>query len=91
MNQDTKAILARREAFVKSVLSKNEASEVKGGNLATISPEPCLSPVKNLPNISTIISVPQPCLSPASIIDVPQPCLSPISIIDIPTVCLSPA
>jgi len=73
MNQDTKAILARREAFVKSVLSKNEAEEVKGGYTTSITPEPCLSPIICL----SIIDIPQPCLSPATIVNEPAICLSP--------------
>lgn len=70
MNQDTKAILARREAFVKSVLSKNEISEVKGGlidNAISIIPEPCLSPIMCLTIIKDpfVIDEPAICLSPA--------------------------
>jgi hypothetical protein len=49
-DEDTKAILARREAFVKSVLSKNEIDSAKGGTNICLSIYPCLSIV--------------PCLSP---------------------------
>lgn len=69
-NEDTKAILARRDAFVKSVLSKSELNETKAGELAdvTIPPEICLT---ILPTI---------CLSPATTTEdlvAPQICLSP--------------
>jgi hypothetical protein len=40
--EDTRAILDRREAFVKGVLSSNEIGFVKGGE--DKSPQICLSP-----------------------------------------------
>ena len=50
-DEDTKAILARREEFVKRALSNNEIKSVKGGSLGiclTIlpiyPPQICLSP-----------------------------------------------
>ncbi|NIM14138.1 MAG: hypothetical protein GTO45_19015 [Candidatus Aminicenantes bacterium] len=49
-DEDTKAILARREEFVKRALSSKEISSVKGGSLPGI----CLS----------IVPVDPPCLSP---------------------------
>lgn len=51
-DEDTKAILARREEFVKRALSSNEIKSVKGGSLGiclTILPPCCL--------------IPDPCLS----------------------------
>jgi hypothetical protein len=62
-DEDTKAILARREAFVKQALSKTEIGSAKGGSL---DPLICLSIIPKYPQI---------CLSPA--INEPQICLSP--------------
>ena len=63
-DEDTKAILARREAFVKQALSRSEISSVKGGELI---PQICLSIVPTYPQIclSPALKEPQPCLSPA--------------------------
>jgi hypothetical protein len=41
-DQDTQAILARREAFVKSVLSKSEIDSAKGGINICLTILPCL-------------------------------------------------
>jgi hypothetical protein len=74
--EDTRAILARREAFVKSVLSKNEIDTAKGGSIGIcLSIYPCLSPAAT----TEIFKIPEPCLSPALPIDInePQICLSP--------------
>jgi hypothetical protein len=66
-DEDTRAILARREAFVKQALSKSEISSAKGGSLPAI----CLS---------ILPTYPQMCLSPAlTELKEPQPCLSPAS------------
>jgi bacteriocin-like protein len=43
-DEDTKAILARREAFVKKTLSNKELNSVKGGELPCFIPLPCLTP-----------------------------------------------
>lgn len=50
-DEDTKAILARRDEFVKSALSSNEINSVKGGSLGicltilpVYPPKICLSP-----------------------------------------------
>lgn len=63
-DEDTKAILARREAFVKQALSRSEISSAKGGSLI---PQICLSIVPTYPQIclSPALKVPEPCLSPA--------------------------
>jgi len=61
--QDTQAILARREAFVKSVLSKNETDSTRGGSIGIcLSIYPCLSPASATEDF--IIIPPQPCLAP---------------------------
>ena len=76
---DTQAILARREAFVKSVLSRNEIDSAKGGSIGIcLSIYPCLSPASTT-EMTEIFKIPEPCLSPALIIDInePQICLSP--------------
>jgi len=72
--EDTRAILARREAFVKSVLSKNETDSAKGGTNICLSIQPCLSPYSE-----ETFTIPQPCLSPVKLpyITKPQICLSP--------------
>jgi hypothetical protein len=59
-DEDTKAILARREAFVKSVLSKNEIDSAKGGNNICVIVEPCLSIE---PPVTVDPCLIQPCLS----------------------------
>jgi len=41
-DQDTLAILARRETFVKSVLSQKEINSVKGGDDPCVIIVPCL-------------------------------------------------
>jgi len=77
-DQDTQAILARREAFVKSVLSNNEIDSAKGGSIGIcLTILPCLSPASSTENI--ISELPEPCLSPIKLIDItpPQICLSP--------------
>lgn len=46
-NEDKKAILARREAFINQVMSKEETNAAKAGSLPTIClsiGEPCLIP-----------------------------------------------
>ena len=43
-NEDTKAILARREEFVKKALSNKELNSVKGGDLPCFIPLPSLTP-----------------------------------------------
>jgi hypothetical protein len=43
-DEDTKAILARREEFVKKALSSKELNSVKGGDLPCLIPFPCLVP-----------------------------------------------
>jgi hypothetical protein len=65
-DEDTRAILARREEFVKRALSKDEISSVKGGDTCLIPqvclkivPDPCLTP--------------QPCLTPINPIEEPVP------------------
>ena len=87
-DEDTQAILARREAFVKSVLSKNEIDSAKGGSIGIcLSIEPCLSiiPPSQVEDdsIGPCLSI-YPCLSiepPSSvensIFHDPYPCLSP--------------
>ena len=80
--EDTQAILARREAFVKSVLSKNEIDSAKGGSIGIcLSIYPCLSPYSATETteteISGIFKIPQPCLSPLVDVTAPQICLSP--------------
>jgi hypothetical protein len=69
-NKDTKAILARREAFVKSVLKNSELDEARAGELAddplsigtclTILPTNCLSPA----NVTEDLITPQTCFHP---------------------------
>lgn len=54
-DEDTQAILARREAFVKRALSKDEISSVKGG-------ETCLIPQACLKIVPDPCFNPQPCL-----------------------------
>lgn len=43
-DEDTKAILARREEFVKKALSNKELNSVKGGDLPCFLPLICLTP-----------------------------------------------
>ncbi len=65
-DEDTKAILARREAFIKKVLSNEEKGAITGGlKVGAIIevPEPCLSPTPNAFFPGSI--VPEICLSPS--------------------------
>jgi len=69
-NKDTQAILARRQAFVKSVLENSELEQAKAGELAddtlpigiclTILPTVCLSPA----NKTEDLIAPQTCFHP---------------------------
>jgi hypothetical protein len=43
-DEDTQAILARREQFIKRALSSKELSSVKGGDLPCFLPLICLTP-----------------------------------------------
>ncbi len=68
-SEDTKAILARREAFVNKVLSKEETGNVKGGAL-----KPCLKPQICL---TICLTIEDPCLiSDPCLIKDPIICLS---------------
>jgi hypothetical protein len=85
-NVDTNAILARREAFINSVLSKEEAENAKGGAVAScLIPTICLSiidPCHTICQIPQCLIAPQPCLSIA------EPCLT-IAEVD-PTILHNP-
>ena len=71
-NEDTKAILARREAFINNVLSNDEANDAKGG-----APVACVIP-------TICLSIVDPCLTACltACYVAPQPCLTIVDIDD---------
>jgi hypothetical protein len=66
---DTQAILARREAFIKQMLSDDEMEGVKGGAILS-DPKPCLTIIGPIPCLTID---PKPCLT---IVPGPGICLS---------------
>ena len=71
-NEDTKAILARREAFINQTLSKEEAAEAKGGiDAICLIPQICLTIIDPcvIPSCFAACLIAQPCLTIADDLD----------------------